>query len=210
MARDLEAAVRDLRAALGLGEPHRDPEVAIFGLQNAVFAIGDQFLEVVSPVQEGTAAGRHLERLGGDGGYMAIFQVEDFAAARERVGRLGVRVAWEIELEDISAMHLHPADVPGAIISLDEPRPPASWRWAGDWRPGPGAIRSVTVEAPAGTAERWAEVLGEAPPGVRFVPGDRGIVEVTVEHDGPQARHAVAGVTVSTIRPSTRPPRVAH
>ena len=184
VARDLEAAVGELRAALGLGEPYRDPNVAIFGLENAVFAIGDQFLEVVSPVREGTAAGRHLDRLGGDGGYMAIFQVGDFAAARERVRRLGVRIAWEIELEDISAMHLHPADVPGAIVSLDEPRPPESWRWAGDWTRTAGAIRSITVEAPDGTAERWAEVLGEPPPGVRFDPGDRGIVEVTVERDG--------------------------
>ena len=184
VARDLAPVVADLRAKLGLGEPYRDPNVAIFGLENAVFAIGDQFLEVVSPLREGTAAGRHLDRLGGDGGYMAIFQVGDFAAARERVRRLGVRIAWEVELEDISAMHLHPADVPGAIVSLDEPRPPGSWRWAGDWTPGPGAIRSITVEGPAGTAERWAQVLGQAPPGVRFELGDRGIVEVVIERDG--------------------------
>jgi catechol 2,3-dioxygenase-like lactoylglutathione lyase family enzyme len=184
VARDLEAAVSRLRETLGPGEPYRDPDVAIFGLRNAVFTIGDQFLEVVSPVRESTAAGRHLERLGGDGGYMAIFQVDDFAAARARVEHLGVRIAWEVELDDISAMHLHPADVPGAIVSLDEPRPPGSWRWAGDWTPGTGGLRSITVEAPEGTRQRWAEVLGEDPPGVRFVPGDRGIVEVTVERDG--------------------------
>ena len=192
VARDLEAAAARLRDELRLGDPYRDPDVAVFGLENAVFTVGDQFLEVVSPVRAGTAAGRHLDRLGGDGGYMAIFQVPDFRAARERVRALGVRVAWEVELEDISAMHLHPADVPGAIVSLDEARPPASWRWGGPgWRPSAGGIRSITVEAPDGAAERWAEVLGEAPPGVRFVPGDRGIVEVTVEHGG----------VVRTLRP---------
>ena len=36
----------------------RDPGVAAFGLQNAVMPIGRTFLEVVSPVQEGTTAGR--------------------------------------------------------------------------------------------------------------------------------------------------------
>lgn len=203
VARDLDAAEAELRDALGPGEPYRDPNVALFGLRNAVFTFGDQFLEVVSPTREGTAAGRHLDRLGGDGGYMAIFQVDEFRAARARVTRLGVRIAWEIELEDISAMHLHPADVPGAIVSLDEPRPPASWRWAGPWSPEPGAIRAVTVEAPAGTRERWVEVLGEEPPGVRFTEGERGIVDVVVERDAPEATYAICGVSVSTVKPST-------
>lgn len=207
VARELEPVVDALRARLGLPEPHRDPDVAVFGLENAVFAVGDCFLEVVSPVREGTAAGRHLQRLGGDGGYMAIFQVADFAAARERVRALGVRVAWEIELDDISGMHLHPADVPGAIVSLDEPRPPESWRWAGPgWTGaapphGPGGIRSVTVQAPGGAAGRWAEVLGGPPAGVEFAAGDRGITAVTLEHVGPPATCAVGAVTLRTVRP---------
>ena len=154
------------------------------------------------PLQLNPPQAAACDQPGGDGGYMAIFQVDDFAAARERVTRLGVRIAWEIELEDISAMHLHPADVPGAIVSLDEPRPPASWRWAGDWSPTPGAIGGITVEAPAGTRERWTEVLGEEPPGVRFTEGGRGIVEVVVEHDGPEATDTVCGVAVSVVNPS--------
>ena len=203
VARDLEAAVGEARSAFGLGEPYRDPDVAIFGLENAVFAVGDCFLEIVSPVRDGTAAGRHLERLGGDGGYMAIFEVVDLAAARARVRGLGVRIAWEIELEGIAGMHLHPADVPGAIVSLDQPRPPGSWLWGGpDWRPAAGGIRSVTVEAPEGAADRWTEVLGEEPPGVRFAAGDRGIVEVTLEREGPEATYALCGVNVSTVNPA--------
>src|SRR5881396_3636428 len=117
VAADLDAVSERLRAELGL--------------RNAVFALGDTFLEVVSPVQEGTAAGRHLERHGGDGGYMVIFQVDDLDAARERVRRLGIRVVWQIDLEDISGTHLHPADMRGAIVSLDRPDPAPSWRWGG-------------------------------------------------------------------------------
>jgi hypothetical protein len=48
--------------------------VGRFGLTNAVFAVGDTFVEVVAPTQPDTTAGRYLKRRGGDGGYMAIFR----------------------------------------------------------------------------------------------------------------------------------------
>ena len=83
-ARELEPVATRLRDELGLGEPFADPGVEYFGLRNAVFALGDTFLEVVSPVRDGTAAGRLLDRRGGDCGYMLMFQVEDLGAARER------------------------------------------------------------------------------------------------------------------------------
>src|SRR4051812_18782707 len=63
VARELEPVAGRIRSELGLGEPFRDPGVGEFGLQNVVFAIGDTFLEVVSPVREGTTAGRYLDRL---------------------------------------------------------------------------------------------------------------------------------------------------
>ena len=76
------------------------------------------------PRARATAAGRHLERHGGDGGYMVIFQLDDLEAARERVQRRsGVRVVWQVDLPDISGTHLHPADTRGAIVSLDRRRP---------------------------------------------------------------------------------------
>ena len=89
VARDLEPACGRLAGGLGLGAPFHDPGVGLFGLRNAVYALGEDFLEVVSPEQEGTAAGRQLERRG-DGGYMLIFQVDDLAAARARAERLGI------------------------------------------------------------------------------------------------------------------------
>jgi Glyoxalase-like domain len=94
-ARDLDAVAGRLRAELGLGEPFADPNVAHFGLRNAVFALGDTFLEVVSPVAEDTAAGRWIERRGGDCGYMLMFQVGDVEAARARAGELAVREVFE-------------------------------------------------------------------------------------------------------------------
>ena len=75
------APVRDaLFELLGLDDAFIDDEVSQFGLENAVMTIGTTFLELVSPVQTGTTAGRLLERRGGDGGYMVIVQVDDLAA----------------------------------------------------------------------------------------------------------------------------------
>jgi len=169
VAHDCGQVADELRAAFGWGEPFHDPGVGRFGLTNAVFAAGDTFVEVVAPVQAGTTAGRYLERRGGDGGYMAIFQVPDLAAARARLPGLGVRVVWTADLPDIAGTHLHPKDVPGAIVSLDWAEPAGSWRWAGpDWtgrvpeHPGGGGVTGVTIEVadPAAAAARWAAVLG--------------------------------------------------
>jgi hypothetical protein len=167
-ASELEPVAAALRTALGLHEPYRDPGVGEFGLENVVFALGDCFLEVVSPTRADTAAGRYLSRRGGDGGYMVIFDLEDLEGARSRALERGVRVVWQIDLPDISGTHLHPADMRGAIVSLDQSRPYGTWRWGGpEWtgRTGagaPGRLAGITlaVADPAETAARWGEVLG--------------------------------------------------
>ncbi len=174
------AAADDLRRLLDLGEPFPDPGVGHFGLENAVFALGDQFLEVVAPLPGrdpgSVAAGRFLAR-GGPGGYMAIFQTDDLAAARTRVDALGIRRVWNADLgsivEGIAASHLHPADVGAAIVSLDEPHPPASWTWGGPgWeeRSRPGRLAGAVLAAPdpEALAARWAAALGVEAEGRRI------------------------------------------
>jgi hypothetical protein len=191
VANELEPVESALREALGLGEPFRDPGVAGFGLVNGVFALGDCFLEVVSPVQEETAAGRYLDRHG-EGGYMAIFDLEDLDGARERAQALGIRAVWEINLPDISTTHLHPADMRGAIVSIDQSRPAGTWRWGGpEWtgrvgRGAPGRLTGITVAVadPPAVAARWAQVLGVSAP-------DDG--EPSLALDGSEVRFAAAG-----------------
>jgi Glyoxalase-like domain len=168
VAAELEPVASSLRSALGLGEPFRDPGVGEFGLENVVFALGDCFLEVISPTQPDTAADRWLARHGGDGGYMVLFDIEDLEGARERAERLGVRTVWRIDLPDISGTHLHPADMRGAIVSLDRSDPYGTWRWGGPrWtgQTGDGAAGhlagiTVAVDDPSAVAARWGEVLG--------------------------------------------------
>lgn len=168
VAGELEPTAAALRSVLHLDEPFRDPGVGEFGLANTVFAVGDCFLEVVSPIEPDTAAGRYLTRHGGDGGYMVIFDLEDLEGARERTLGLGVRVVWQIDLPDISSTHLHPADMRGAIVSLDRSEPYGTWRWGGPQWTGrigagaPGRLAGVTlaVSDPVAVAARWGVVLG--------------------------------------------------
>jgi hypothetical protein len=183
VAAELDPVSARMRSELNLDEPYADPGVGAFGLHNAVYAIGDTFLEVVSPTAPDTTAGRYLERRG-DGGYMVIFQLDDLDAARERAAALGVRVVWQADLPDISGTHLHPGDTRGAIVSLDRAEPPGSWRWGGpDWTEkegtgAPGALRGVTVAVnePEAVAARWGEILGIPADGGRL-PLDGGYVD---------------------------------
>lgn len=130
-AHDLIATVNALQTAFDLGEAYPDPGVAEFGLANGVLPVGDQFVEVVSPIRPGSTAGRWMERRGGDAGYMVIFQVASITDARSHLVACDLRTVWSADLPDISGTHVHPADIGGAIVSFDEPRPVSSWRWGG-------------------------------------------------------------------------------
>ena len=170
-ARELDPTVDALEAVLGVGTAFRDPGVAEFGLHNAVMPIGDQFLEVVSPLRPGTAATRMLERRG-EGGYMLLLQTDDLDRDRTRLSKLGVRMIWSAAHDDMRAVHLHPKDIGGTIVSLDQPNPPTSWRWGGpNWhdhvRPdGAQCVVAAEIEAvdPAAMARRWSQVLGVEKP----------------------------------------------
>jgi glyoxalase-like protein len=168
VAKDLEKVVDDLCAVLGVEVCFRDPGVAEFGLHNALMPIGTSFLEVVSPEREGTTAGRLLERRRGDGGYMVIAQVDDFAGASKRVEELGVRVVWKAEVKGAATIHLHPRDVGAAIVSFDQMKEWDSWLWAGpEWQEH---VRTDLTQRlagaelqsadPRGLAQRWSQVFG--------------------------------------------------
>ncbi len=144
-----------------------DPGVAHFGLENAVLPVGTDFLEVVSPVEENTTAGRYLDRRGGDGGYMVIIQVDDYEEAKNNVKENEVTVVWESEHPEARAIHLHPKQMGGAIVSLDWMNPKESWKWAGpswgDFVNTSTVQRFVGVEIqsndPEDMKDKWQSVL---------------------------------------------------
>ena len=201
--------VERLRDELGLGEPFADPAVAHFGLRNAVFALGDTFLEVVSPQRPDTAAGRLLARRGGDCGYMLMFQVQCLAAARRRAEQLAIREVFEVQLDDIAEVHLHPADMPGGIVSLSAPQPPEEWRWGGpNWRgrsvPARVAGARIATRDPARTSERWSTLLGvpAAELGIEFVrdEDDLGLVEIVIAADAARTPLEIGKVRLVVAR----------
>jgi len=167
VARDLDRAVADLIAVLGIEVGFNDPAVKEFGLRNAVMPVGDTFLEVVSPIDPQATAERYLARRGGDGGYMLILQSDRLDADRERLASMGVRTVWKADLPQIRGTHLHPRDTGGTLLSLDDATPPDSWHWAGPrWREH---VRRQVVDSivaaelqsddPSALARRWSEIL---------------------------------------------------
>ena len=174
----LGPAVDELSDILGIETCHVDPGLSIWGLENTLLPVGTNFIEVVAPVTDGTAAGRYVERRGGAGGYMVICQTrtrESQNACRERASALGVRVAFESdEREGFSIMQLHPRDLEAAFFEID-------WDidadFSGRWEPAGGIdwtrhIRSDRVrdiggvelqcETPADLAEKWARIADVA------------------------------------------------
>lgn len=167
VAYDRDAVVADLEAVFSLHVGYHDPHIGRLGLHNAVLPVGDQFLEVVAPITAGTTAERYLAKRGGPGGYMLIFQTDDFAAHRDRVDEHGIRIVADYSGPGFTDMQLHPADTGGTFMEIDQQTPPQDWSPAGtEWR---DAVDNSLVRGIAGAevgcldphsvAERWASLL---------------------------------------------------
>jgi hypothetical protein len=157
---------------LGIRVCYRDPGVGHFGLENALFPIGNQLLEVVAPIRPDTAGGRYLERRGGAGGYMVITQCNDHAPRRARVAELGVRIVNQFETHEFRNLQLHPKDTGGSFFEIDEQLGPRAHDTDGPWEPaGPDwqdhralervtgiAAAEVQCDDPAAVANRWAAI----------------------------------------------------
>ena len=201
VAADLDAVERRIVDELGIELCYRDPGVAEFGLRNALFPIGDKLLEVVSPTEAGTTAGRFLDKRGGDGGYMVIVETDDLGAARARIAQARARIVYEAKADGIVGLHVHPRDVGGAIVSVDVTDTWGEWPWAGPgWRDHVRTDRvtdvlTVEIEAfdPLDMATRWSSVLGRPPEGACVVL-DEGTLEF---RRAGERREGVAGFVLS-------------
>ncbi len=175
MAHDLASSEKQVQDVLGLEICYRDPGVGKYGLHNALFAAGGTFLEIVSPTQPNTAAGRYLDRRKGDGGYMYIADCDDLEARREHFKSKDVRLVQDLKSgDDVStseAIHLHPRDTGGCLLSVDRHSGGkdlmGGYHWAGPaWQQ---RDRSKTIASiigagmqsddPLTLAQRWSDLL---------------------------------------------------
>jgi hypothetical protein len=190
-ARNLDAAVDRLCTDLKLRVCFNDPGVSEFGLHNALLTVGDQFIEVVSPITKNSAVGRLLDRRKADvTAYMVMFEVNDLDSRMSALDRAQVRTVWSGDYPMIRCRHLHPADIGGAIVSLDQAEPPGSWLWAGPaWTAHTDnalvtSIAGITIatDDPSAVTSLWS-LLGLLH-SVRFTDGTKSEIELTATDRG--------------------------
>jgi len=168
---DLARQAETVKAIFGLAECYRDPNVARYGLENVLFPVGTDFIEIVAPTRPDTAAGRFLARHGGRHGYMVIMDCDDPEARQEHCAALGVRTANLIRHDSYLGVQLHPKDTGGAMIEFNHTHEGADPM--GAYAPaGPAWQKAVRQDVtrrmlaaelecpdPAAFAARWSEIL---------------------------------------------------
>jgi hypothetical protein len=171
VAAELEPVVDAVHTIFGLQVCHRDPGVAKYGLANALFVCGHQFLEIVAPTRDGTAAGRFLQRTGGRGGYIAIFDTHDPERRRAHVQTLGLRIANMMAYPDFYGIQLHPADCRATMLefdrsagndSLDGAYWPAGPHWRDEQRlDRVSGLPCIEVQSPdpSDLATHWSRII---------------------------------------------------
>lgn len=209
VAGELAGPAEDFKAIFGLAECHRDPNVAAYGLENVLFPVGTDFLEIVAPTRTGTAAGRFLERNAGRHGYMIIMDCDDPARRQQHCAAMGVRTAHVIERADYLGVQLHPRDTGGAMLEFNRTAggqaPLGAYAPAGsDWQK---AIRTeltrrlvaaeIECADPAGFAAHWSRIL-EKPVDVMEDGGRRIVLDQGELHflPGHGAHAALAGLVL--------------
>mgnify|MGYP006091425481 FL=1 len=175
VAAELQPVVEQLTNVFDIKVCHRDPVVKQYGLENVLLPLGTDFLEVVAPIEENTAASRYLNRLGRNGGYMVILQADSKdtqTAIRSRALAARVRIAHEEERDGWSSCQLHPADMEAAFLDIEWD---AQGDFTGCWHPAGGlnwlqfrqkntAVKLVGAQLncsdPLALARLWRDILG--------------------------------------------------
>ncbi len=117
--RDLEAAVAEYRTALGLEPVHRE-RVEDQGVDEALFAVGASFVQLLAPTGPDTPVGRFLERRG-EGVHHVGYRVTDVAATLERLRGAGVPLVDETPRpgsRGTTVAFAHPKGFRGVLVEL--------------------------------------------------------------------------------------------
>jgi hypothetical protein len=198
VAGDMRKSALDIGTVLGVEACYIDPGVGAFGLKNTLWAIGSQFLEVVTPTREGTAGGRYMQRRGGgDTGYMFITQVDEVTHRKARAAELGIRTALEISRpeEGHDGFQLHPADTGGTFWEMDQMIGETADDIGGMWWPaGPVWDQFVRTDRVSGISA--AEIQSPEPEPLARRWSEMAEIELTTDDDG----HPVLAIDNAAVR----------
>jgi methylmalonyl-CoA/ethylmalonyl-CoA epimerase len=119
---DLDAAIELHTAAYGMELVHRET-VAEQGVEAVLLDVGENHVELLSPLSEDTPVGRFLAKRG-PGLHHVAYQVEDIDVALATLREQGLRLIDEQPRTGIRASRvafLHPSASGGVLTELVEP-----------------------------------------------------------------------------------------
>ena len=121
--RDIEAASRMYRATLGaeVSAPEALPE---HGVTVVFIALPNTKIELLEPLGSDSPIARFLEKNPDGGMHHVCYEVDDIAAARDRLVSSGARVLGsgepKIGAHGKPVLFLHPKDFNGTLIELEQ------------------------------------------------------------------------------------------
>jgi hypothetical protein len=212
IVRDLKGAIEQVRAELGAQPLHGCADLRAYGIpadnmgpegrefmagvgvENVVFSLGSNFLEIVAPTRSDTPADRLLSRRG-EGGYIVILQTDDLDPYRRRAADESMRVAASIDSSQYASVQLHPRDVGAAMLEFAWNKQSAEA--AGPWYPAGGHYEPARGPALIGVdlahatpdilASRWSRLTQrplQVHDGLRIELDDGGMIDFMRGNEG--------------------------
>jgi methylmalonyl-CoA/ethylmalonyl-CoA epimerase len=116
---DLEREIERYRRAFGLEPAHRET-VASQGVEEALFAIGTSYVQLLRPLADDTPVGRHLATRG-PGVHHVAYRVDDVAGALDRLRAEGFALVDESPRpgsRGTTIAFVHPKAMGGVLVEL--------------------------------------------------------------------------------------------
>ncbi len=120
---DLDQAVATYERLLGVAPTHRE-RVEDQGVEEALFAVGTSYIQLLGALGADTPVGRSLERRG-PGVHHVAYRVDDVADALEHLRGEGARLVDEAPRpgsRNTLIAFVHPASLGGVLVELVQER----------------------------------------------------------------------------------------
>ncbi|MGH6769529.1 MAG: methylmalonyl-CoA epimerase [Xanthobacteraceae bacterium] len=121
--RDLSRAAELYRGVLGAQVSEPVPQPA-HGVTTVFITLPNTKVELIAPLGEESPIAKFLERMPEGGIHHVCYEVNDIAATRDRIVRLGGRVLGDgepkIGAHGKPVLFLHPKDFCGTLIELEQ------------------------------------------------------------------------------------------